>query len=150
VGKVFDSGGTTLLQTVKATTTLIASGGIAFKATGAHAKYWDSVQVAGGVNLPTSPAAAVVAASRAAPAATDTPAASPDGSTAATGLPREAATVLPRFVPPAQSPDILDRLAAPATAAGPAWPESGSGPSARGPLDANLVDACFTLSDQRP
>lgn len=43
-GKVFDSNGTTQLQTVTATTNVIRSGGIAFKANDATA-YWDSVQV---------------------------------------------------------------------------------------------------------
>src|SRR5439155_14293053 len=42
VGRLFDSNGTTLLKTVKATTNVITSGGIAFRAFG-HDKYWDTV-----------------------------------------------------------------------------------------------------------
>ena len=43
VGKLFDSNGTTLLQTVTASTTAITSGGIAFRATGNYNKFWDTV-----------------------------------------------------------------------------------------------------------
>ena len=50
VGKVFDSDGSTLLQSVTAATTAITSGGIAFRANGTYAKYWDTVQVTPGVN----------------------------------------------------------------------------------------------------
>ena len=50
VGKVFDSDGTTLLQTVKATTTSITAGGIGFNATGRNNKFWDTVQRTPGVN----------------------------------------------------------------------------------------------------
>ncbi len=45
VGKLFDSDGSTLLQTVSATNTLIKSGGIALRATGSD-KYWDSATAA--------------------------------------------------------------------------------------------------------
>jgi len=49
VGKLFDSNGTTLLQTVTASTTAITSGGIAFRAIGSD-KYWDTVTATYGVN----------------------------------------------------------------------------------------------------
>jgi subtilase family serine protease len=49
VGKLFDSNGTTLLNTVTATTTAITSGGIAFRAIGSN-KYFDTVTDAHGVN----------------------------------------------------------------------------------------------------
>jgi hypothetical protein len=49
VGKLFDSNGTTLLQTVTASTTVITTGGIAFRATGSD-KYWDTVTANYGVN----------------------------------------------------------------------------------------------------
>jgi hypothetical protein len=49
VGKLYDSNGTTLLNTVTATTTAITSGGIAFRATGSN-KYWDTVQLIPGAN----------------------------------------------------------------------------------------------------
>jgi hypothetical protein len=42
VGKLFDSNGTTLLNSVRATASLFSSGGIGFHATG-HDKYWDTV-----------------------------------------------------------------------------------------------------------
>src|SRR5262249_4461652 len=42
VGKLFDSDGTTLLNSVRATANLFSSGGIGFHATG-HDKYWDTV-----------------------------------------------------------------------------------------------------------
>ena len=45
VGKVFDSNGTTLLQTVTASCTAITSGGIAFRANGTYSKHWDTVLV---------------------------------------------------------------------------------------------------------
>jgi hypothetical protein len=48
-GRLFDSNGTTLLNTVTATSTAITSGGIAFRAIG-HDKFWDTVSVAHGVN----------------------------------------------------------------------------------------------------
>jgi hypothetical protein len=44
VGKLFDSNGTTLLNSVTATTSAITSGGIAFRAIGSD-KYWDTVGV---------------------------------------------------------------------------------------------------------
>jgi subtilase family serine protease len=68
LGKLFDSNGTTLLQSVQATTTAITSGGIAFRAIGSFNKYWDTVQVTAGVNSFTAPAAAGIAASSAAAA----------------------------------------------------------------------------------
>jgi hypothetical protein len=43
-GKLYDSNGTTLLQTVTGSTNVIKSGGIAFKANGGNA-VWDTVQV---------------------------------------------------------------------------------------------------------
>jgi hypothetical protein len=49
VGKLFDSNGTTLLQTVAANTTAITSGGIAFRAIGSD-KYFDTVTVTHGIN----------------------------------------------------------------------------------------------------
>jgi len=49
VGKLFDSNGTTLLQSVTAATTAITSGGIAFRATG-NDKYFDTVTDTAGVN----------------------------------------------------------------------------------------------------
>lgn len=49
VGKVFDSNGTTLLQSVTGTTTAIKSGGIAFKANGGSV-LWDTVQLTPGVS----------------------------------------------------------------------------------------------------
>ena len=65
IGKVYDSNGTTLLGTVNASTTLITSGGIAFRAIGSN-KYWDTVQVTPGVNQFAQPAASTVAVSSAA------------------------------------------------------------------------------------
>jgi hypothetical protein len=53
VGKLYDSNGTTLLQSVSATTTAIASGGIAFRSIGSD-KYWDTVTVTYAVNAFTS------------------------------------------------------------------------------------------------
>jgi hypothetical protein len=49
VAKLFDSNGTTQLNTVTAATTAILSGGIAFRATG-HDKYFDTVTDTPGVN----------------------------------------------------------------------------------------------------
>ena len=66
LGKLFDSNGTTLLQSVQATTTAITSGGIAFRAIGSFNKYWDTVQVTAGVNSFAAPASTGVAANRAA------------------------------------------------------------------------------------
>ncbi len=56
VGKLFDSNGTTLLQSVTASTTAITSGGIAFRATGSD-KYFDTVTDTPGVNTNAVPAA---------------------------------------------------------------------------------------------
>jgi hypothetical protein len=42
VGKLYDSNGTTLLNSVRATANLFSAGGIGFHATG-HDKYWDTV-----------------------------------------------------------------------------------------------------------
>jgi hypothetical protein len=42
VGKLYDSNGTTLLNSVSATASLFSAGGIGFHATG-HDKYWDTV-----------------------------------------------------------------------------------------------------------
>ena len=50
VGKLFDSNGATLLQTVTASTSAITSGGIAFRATGNYNKFWDTVTSTPGVN----------------------------------------------------------------------------------------------------
>jgi hypothetical protein len=74
VGKLFDSNGTTLLQQVTASTTVVTAGGIAFRATGST-KYWDTVQRTPGVN-PSALAAA--AAWAGVPAAPVTPAAPPE------------------------------------------------------------------------
>jgi hypothetical protein len=60
VGKLFDSNGTTLLQTVTASTTAITSGGIAFRATGSD-KYWDTVTATYGVNAFVSHTADTIA-----------------------------------------------------------------------------------------
>jgi subtilase family serine protease len=49
VGKLFDSNGTTLLKSVTASTTVITSGGIAFRAIGDD-KYFDTVTATYGVN----------------------------------------------------------------------------------------------------
>ncbi len=49
VGRVYDSNGTTQLQSVSGTSTAIKSGGIAFRTFGGTAA-WDTVQVASGVN----------------------------------------------------------------------------------------------------
>lgn len=49
VGRIYDSNGTTLLQSVSGSTNAIKSGGIAFKANGGTAA-WDTVQVSPGVN----------------------------------------------------------------------------------------------------
>jgi hypothetical protein len=49
IGKLFDSDGVTLLNSVTATTTVITAGGIAFRGQG-HDKYWDTVTVQHGVN----------------------------------------------------------------------------------------------------
>jgi hypothetical protein len=61
VGKLFDSNGTTLLNSVTASTGVITSGGIAFRAIGSD-KYWDTVTAQYGVNTfvaqsPTQPPA---------------------------------------------------------------------------------------------
>jgi hypothetical protein len=50
VGKLFDSNGATLLNSVAATDTAITSGGIGFRATGNYSKYWDTVTLTPGVN----------------------------------------------------------------------------------------------------
>ena len=50
LGKLFDSDGATLLNSVSATDTSITSGGIGFRATGSHNKYWDTVTLTPGVN----------------------------------------------------------------------------------------------------
>jgi hypothetical protein len=47
IGRLFDSNGTTLLNTVRASATLFSSGGIGFKGTG-HDKYFDTVTVLAG------------------------------------------------------------------------------------------------------
>src|SRR5207244_2405915 len=52
-GKLFDSDGTTLLNTVTATDTAITSGGIAFRSLGSGSKYFDTVQRTAGVNTAT-------------------------------------------------------------------------------------------------
>jgi hypothetical protein len=62
VGKLFDSNGTTLLQTVTASTSVITSGGIAFRATGNYNKFWDTVTATPGVNQFVQPVAAAVPA----------------------------------------------------------------------------------------
>jgi hypothetical protein len=66
VGRVFDSNGTTLLRTVKGSTTAINSGGIAFRTAGTTA-LWDTVQVTSGVNGFAQPAAAMAVKAPAAP-----------------------------------------------------------------------------------
>jgi hypothetical protein len=53
IGRIYDSNGTTLLQTVTGTTNAIKSGGIAFKANGGNA-VWDTVQVTSGANQTTN------------------------------------------------------------------------------------------------
>jgi hypothetical protein len=51
IGKLYDSNGTTLLNTVTySTPTTIKSGGIAFQATGSGTKYWDTVTDTPNVN----------------------------------------------------------------------------------------------------
>jgi len=50
VGKLFDSDGKTLLQTVTAATTQITSGGIAFRSTNDYDTYFDTVTDTSGVN----------------------------------------------------------------------------------------------------
>jgi hypothetical protein len=49
VGKLFDSDGTTLLQTVSGANTTISSGGVAFRSFGSN-KLWDTVSLSSGVN----------------------------------------------------------------------------------------------------
>ncbi len=49
IGKLFDSDGKTLLNSVTASTLLFTSGGFGFRATGS-AKYWDTISVTHGVN----------------------------------------------------------------------------------------------------
>lgn len=56
-GSVYDSNGTTLLQRVGGSNTTITAGGIAFKADGKFAKYFDTVQVTPAVNQFTAKAA---------------------------------------------------------------------------------------------
>jgi hypothetical protein len=53
VGRIYDSNGTTLLQTVTGATNAIKSGGIAFKANGGNA-VWDTVQVTSGASQTTN------------------------------------------------------------------------------------------------
>jgi hypothetical protein len=48
---LFDSDGVTQLNTVSGSSTAITSGGIAFHATGANSKYWDTVQRTPGVDV---------------------------------------------------------------------------------------------------
>src|SRR5262249_44485073 len=43
-GKLLDSDGSTVLNTVTASSTAFTSGGIAFRATGTNNKFWDTVQ----------------------------------------------------------------------------------------------------------
>ncbi len=62
VGKLFDSNGTTLLQTVSASTTAITSGGIAFRSIGNYYKFWDTVTLTPGVNQFSKPATTSLAA----------------------------------------------------------------------------------------
>ncbi len=50
VGKLFDSNGTTLLNSVTGATTAITSGGIAFRSIGNYDKYFDTVTDTPGVN----------------------------------------------------------------------------------------------------
>ena len=50
-GTLFDSDGVTQLNTVSGSSTAITSGGIAFHATGANSKYWDTVQRTPGVDV---------------------------------------------------------------------------------------------------
>ena len=57
VGKLYDSNGVTLLNTVTGTDTSITAGGIAVRATGATT-YWDTVTLTRGVNAFTVPALA--------------------------------------------------------------------------------------------
>jgi hypothetical protein len=57
--KLFDSNGTSLLNTVRFTTNVITAGGIAFRATG-HNKYFDTVSVTPGVSAPTRAGSSVV------------------------------------------------------------------------------------------
>jgi hypothetical protein len=59
IGKLYDSNGTTLLNTVTySTPTTIKSGGIAFQATGSGTKYWDTVTDTPNVNAFAAKAAA--------------------------------------------------------------------------------------------
>jgi subtilase family serine protease len=50
IGKVYDSNGTTLLQSVTGSSTAFTAGGIAFRSTNSSNTYWDTVQVTSGVN----------------------------------------------------------------------------------------------------
>jgi hypothetical protein len=54
VGKLFDSNGTTLLNSVSARASLFSSGGIGFHATG-HDKYWDTVTAVATISGTSSP-----------------------------------------------------------------------------------------------
>jgi hypothetical protein len=57
VGHLFDSNGATPLQTVTASTSVITSGGIAFRATGNYNKFWDTVTMTPAVNSFAQPSA---------------------------------------------------------------------------------------------
>jgi hypothetical protein len=65
VGQLYDSNGTTLLNSVSATASLFSAGGIGFHATG-HDKYWDTVTAfataggAAGAHVATGPRPSVV------------------------------------------------------------------------------------------
>jgi hypothetical protein len=92
-GKLFDSDGTTLLNTVTGSNTTITSGGIAFRANGNNVKYWDTVQRTPGVNV-AGPASDVIQLGSSLN--------SSDGSNASYGLrlPLERKPIETRLLPP--------------------------------------------------
>ena len=56
IGRLYDSNGTTVLSTVTATDARIASGGIAFRATGSYDKQWDTITASRNASQASAPA----------------------------------------------------------------------------------------------
>jgi hypothetical protein len=130
VGKLFDSDGTTLLQTVTATTTAITSGGFGFRALGSD-KYWDTVTVSRGVNnfVATAGATPPGAARSSAPSWTAGSPTTPHSVglaqvSAAPETPHAAGPVTPPFLPGGVGRLFLSGVEAPARAL-PVWNADG-------------------------
>jgi hypothetical protein len=135
IGKVFDSDGTTLVQTVTASSTAITSGGFAFRAIGSN-KYWDTVQVTPAANQS-------VAAVGSAPGRD------------ASGSPFSTVnTVAAGQTPAVSGYSLAARLLAGESGmggvmAGNSMPSSSLGnTSSQAPFDSRLVDAYFGLAGE--